>query len=301
MSILIEAATRALVQGITGAVARIDTERCLRYGTRIVAGVSPGKGGEAVHGVPVYDSVRRALATHPAEATVVYAPAAAVKEAVLEALDAGLRLILVTAEFVPAHDAAYIVAAARDCGARLIGCNTNGIISPGRCRLGGIGGIDPSEIYIPGTIGVCSRSGGMSAEISLTLKENGFGVSTCVSMGGDRITGMRMGDYLLLFEADPETEAVVLFGEPGTTNEQEAAELVARGRIRKPVLALVVGAFQERYPSGVSFGHAAAMIGSDTDTATAKRRALAQAGVHVCADLEDIPRLLHQRLPSGKD
>ena len=301
MSILIDAATRALVQGITGATARIDTERCLRYGTRIVAGVSPGKGGEAVHGVPVYDSVRRALAANPAEATVVYAPAAAVKEAVLEALDAGLRLILVTAEFVPAHDAAYIVAAARDCGARLIGCNTNGIISPGRCRLGGIGGIDPSEIYTPGTIGVCSRSGGMSAEISLTLKENGFGVSTCVSMGGDRITGMRMGDYLLLFEADPETEAVVLFGEPGTTNEQEAAELVARGSIRKPVLALVVGAFQERYPSGVSFGHAAAMIGSDADTATAKWRALAQAGVHVCADLEDIPRLLHQRLSSGKD
>jgi succinyl-CoA synthetase alpha subunit len=301
MSILIDAATRALVQGITGATARIDTERCLRYGTRIVAGVSPGKGGEAVHGVPVYDSVRRSLAAHPAEATVVYAPAAAVKEAVLEALDAGLRLILVTAEFVPAHDAAYIVAVARDCGARLIGCNTNGIISPGKCRLGGIGGIDPSEIYLPGTIGVCSRSGGMSAEISLTLKENGFGVSTCVSMGGDRITGMRMADYLLLFEADPETAAIVLFGEPGTTNEQEAAELVARGRVRKPVLALVVGAFQERYPSGVSFGHAAAMIASDADTASAKRRVLAQAGVQICAVLEDIPRLLRQRLPSRED
>jgi len=301
VSILIDAETRALVQGITGATARIDTERCLRYGTRIVAGVSPGKGGEAVHGVPVYDSVRRALAGHPAEATVVYAPAAAVKEAVLEALDAGLRLILVTAEFVPAHDATYIVAAARDRGARLIGCNTNGIISPGKCRLGGIGGIDPSEIYLPGTIGVCSRSGGMSAEIGLTLKENGFGVSTCVSMGGDRITGMRMADYLLLFEADPETAAIVLFGEPGTTNEQEAAALVARGSVRKPVIALVVGAFQERYPSGVSFGHAAAMIASDADTASAKRRALAQAGVQICAVLEDIPRLLRQRLPSSED
>jgi succinyl-CoA synthetase alpha subunit len=301
VSILIDVKTRALVQGITGATARIDTERCLRYGTRIVAGVSPGKGGEAVHGVPVYDSVRRALAAHPAEATVVYAPAAAVKEAVLEALDAGLRLILVTAEFVPAHDATYIVATARDRGARLIGCNTNGIISPGKCRLGGIGGIDPSEIYLPGTIGVCSRSGGMSAEISLTLKESGFGVSTCVSMGGDRITGMRMADYLLLFEADPETAAIVLFGEPGTTNEQEAAELVARGSVRKPVIALVVGAFQERYPSGVSFGHVAAMIASDADTASAKRRALAQAGVQICAVLEDIPRLLRQRLPSSED
>lgn len=296
MSILIDAATRVIVQGITGGVARVDTERCLRYGTRIVAGVSPGKGGESVHGVPVYDTVRRAVARHPADASVVYVPPAGVRAAVLEALDAGLTLVLVTAEFVPRHDVVDIVAAARAAGARLIGCNTNGIISPGRSRLGGIGGIDPGEIYRPGTIGICSRSGGMSAELSLALKDAGLGVSTCVSMGGDAVTGLRMPDYVALFEDDPDTEAIVLFGEPGTRNEQDVAALVAGGRISKPVVALIAGAFQERYPQGVSFGHAAAMIAGESDSATAKRRLLAEAGVHVAAALDDIPAILIERL-----
>lgn len=299
MSILVDETTRVLVQGITGGQARMDTERCLNSGVRVVAGVSPGKGGEAVHGVPVYDTVRRAVAGHPADATVIYVPAAGAKDAVMEALEAGLKLLLVTAEYVPAHDVADIVAATRRAGARLIGCNTNGIISPGKSRLGGIGGIDPSEIYAPGTVGIVSRSGGMSAELALALKDAGYGVSTCVSMGGDRVTGLRMADYVALFDEDPETEAILIFGEPGTANEQEVADMVAAGKVSKPVLALIAGAFQEQYPDGVSFGHAAAMIAGAADSATAKRRMLSGAGVHVAASLDEIADLLNAQLAAA--
>lgn len=300
MSILIDASTRILVSGLTGATAQVDAERSLRYGAHIVCGVAPGKGGASVHGVPVYDTVRGALAVHEVDAASIYVPPAAVRDAVLEALDAGIKLLLVTAEYVPIHDAAYIAHACRARNARLIGCNTNGVISPGRSRLGGIGGENPDEIYAPGTIGICSRSGGMSAEIGLALKQGGFGVSTCVSMGGDRITGLSMADYAELFEADPQTEAIVVFGEPGTANEQELARAVANGRIRKPVLALVMGLFQEAYPPGVSFGHAAAMIDSAQDTASAKRRDLAAAGVMVCASLDELPATLSNALESAR-
>ncbi len=296
MSILIDHATRVIVQGITGGQARFDTEWCIRYGTKIVAGVTPGKGGEMVHGVPVYDTMRSATVQHPAEASVVYVPAASVKAAVLEAIDAGIGLMLVTSEYVPLHDVVHIVARAREAGARLVGCNTNGIISPGKSKLGGVGGIDPAEIYTPGRIGVCSRSGGMTAEISLALTQGGFGVSTSVAMGGDLVTGMNMAEYLTLFEEDPDTDAVVIFGEPGTRNEQEVAELVRGGRLRKPVVALIAGAFQELYPAGMGFGHAAAIINTEGESASAKRRLLQDAGVHVAPALEDIPRLLRHAL-----
>jgi succinyl-CoA synthetase alpha subunit len=292
MSILIDAHTRVLIQGITGGQARVDTERSLRYGVHVVAGVTPGRGGDSVHGVPVYDTVKQALAHHIVDVSVIYVPAAGVKAAVLEALDASVPLLLVTAEFVPLHDVVYVVAATKDAGARLIGCNTNGMIAPGKSRLGGIGGENPSELYVPGTIGVCSRSGGMCAEIGLTLQEAGLGISTCVAMGGDLVTGMRMAEYVALFETDAQTHAIVLFGEPGTRNEQEVAELVRAGKVSKPIVALIAGAFQERHPPGVSFGHAAAMITDGTDSASAKRRVLAEVGIHVAQTLEDIVVLL---------
>lgn len=296
MSILIDGTTRVVVQGITGGQARFDTEWCIRYGTRIVSGVTPGRGGETVHGVPVYDTMRRALAEHPADTSVLYVPAAMVKAAVMEAIDAGIRLALVTAEYVPLHDVVQIVAAARRAGVRLVGCNTNGVISPGRSKLGGVGGMDPDEIYAPGRIGVCSRSGGMTAEISLALKGAGYGVSTSVAMGGDLVTGMSMAEYVTLFENDPDTDAVVIFGEPGTRNEQEVADLLRAGKVRKPLVALIAGAFQERYPKGMSFGHAAAMINSSDESASAKRRSLEEAGAHVATALEDVPALLRRAL-----
>ena len=299
MSILIDRDTRVLVQGITGGQARFDTEWCIKYGTRIVAGVTPGRGGESVHGVPVYDTVRRATAAHAIDASVIYVPAAAVRDAVLEAIDAGIRLVLVTAEYVPRHDVMRIVAACRRAGTRLIGCNTNGIISAGESKLAGIGGLDPAEIYPPGRIGVVSRSGGMTAEVGLALKAGGLGVSTAVSMGGDAVTGTTMAGYARLFAADPDTDAIVIFGEPGTRNEDELAALLRAGAITKPVVALVAGAFQERYPAGMTFGHAAAMISSGDESASAKRAALAAAGAHVAASLEEIPVILRRLLTPG--
>lgn len=296
MSILLDSSTQVIVQGITGAQARFDTEWCLRYGTRIVAGVTPGRGGEKVHDIPVYDTVRRATEGRTIDASVLYVPPAMVKAAVLEAIDANIGLIVVTAEYVPQHDVIGIVAAARRAGVCLVGCNTNGVISPGRSKLGGVGGMNPSEIFAPGRIGVVSRSGGMSAEIGLALKAAAYGISTSVGMGGDAVTGLRMADYVRMFEQDPETDAIILFGEPGTDNEQEVAALVRAGTICKPVVAMIAGEFQERYPAGISFGHAAAMITDISKSASAKRRLLREAGIHLAQSLEEIPDLLRQAL-----
>lgn len=292
MSILIGTATRVLVQGATGAQARFDIRYCLDYGTRIVAGVTPGRGGEMVEGVPVFNTVASALAATGANASAVYVPARGVKDAVMEAVEAGIRVLACFAENVPRHDAAAAVAAARSAGAHMAGFNTNGVISPGRCKLGGIGGDRAAQIYAPGRIGVCSRSGGMSAEICWMLSRAGMGASTCVSMGGDPIVGMRMVEVLKLFEADPETDACVIFGEPGGTHEIEVAAALRSGELRKPVVALIAGQFQERYPAGVSFGHFAAVIKGENDSASAKRRILAAAGARVATSLEEIPQLL---------
>ena len=292
MSILIDQGTTAIVQGITGAQARFDTEWCIKYGTRIVAGVTPGRGGETVHGIPVFDTVRRAVAGHAVNASVIYVPGLAVRGAALEAIAAGIKVILVTAEYVPLHDVVEIKAAAQRAGVALVGCNTNGVISAGKCKLGGVGGMNPDEMYPPGRIGICSRSGGMTAEIGLALKDAGFGVSTSVAMGGDVVTGMKMADYARSFQADRETDAIVVFGEPGTDNEEELAASIRSREITKPVVALIAGAFQERYPPGMSFGHAAAMITSGDESASAKRKVLAGAGARVARALEEIPGLL---------
>ncbi len=294
MSILIDQDTVAIVQGITGGQARFDTEWCIKYGTRIVGGVTPGRGGESVHGVPVFDTVRRAVDGRGVNASVVYVPGLAVKSAVLEAIAASIRLILVTAEYVPHHDIIRIKATAKRAGVRLVGCNSNGVISPGKSKLGGVGGMNPDEMYPAGHIGICSRSGGMTAEIGLALKEGGFGVSTSVAMGGDVVTGMTMADYVKLFQEDPETHAIVIFGEPGTANEQDVAALVRTKQVTKPVVALIAGAFQERYPPGMSFGHAAAMITRQDESASAKRQTLAAAGAYVALALEEIPVLLRR-------
>ncbi|SLN47638.1 succinate--CoA ligase subunit alpha [Oceanibacterium hippocampi] len=297
MSILIDEETRVVVQGITGNQGRFDTKLSLAYGVNIVAGVTPGRGGEAVEGVPVFNTVRQAVESTGANAAVLYVPLLGVRDAVIESVEAGCKVLLATTENVPRHDAVAAVAAARNAGAWLVGFNTNGIISPGKCKLGGIGGDDPDAVYPAGRIGVVSRSGGMSAEISWALARGGYGVSTAVSMGGDRTTGRSMSEYLELFEADPDTDAMVIYGEPGTSNESQVGEAIRAGRLSKPVVALVAGAFQENYPAGVSFGHVAAMIGDSADTATAKRRMLRDAGAHVVESLDEIPVLLKGLVP----
>ena len=202
MSILVDERTRILVQGITGSVGRVDTRLCLDYGSRIVAGVTPGRGGESVSGVPVFDTVAEAVERTGATAAVQYVPARHAAGAVVEAASSGLSPIVAIAENLPRHDAWRAAVAARDAGSVLIGFNTNGIISPGRTKLGGIGGPRPDDLFRPGTVGVCSRSGGMSAEIARSLASAGSGVSTCVSMGGESITGRTMAEYARWFEAD---------------------------------------------------------------------------------------------------
>ncbi|MFZ4758233.1 MAG: succinate--CoA ligase subunit alpha, partial [Burkholderiaceae bacterium] len=256
------------------------------------AGVTPGRGGETVEGVPIFNTVEAAVKATGANASAIYVPARGVVDAILEALDADVKVLLSLAENMPRHDAARAVAAVRRAGAYLIGFNTNGLISPGRCKMGGIGGDRAAEIFPPGRIGVCSRSGGMSAEICLSLGGAGLGASSCISMGGDPLVGMRLVEVLRLFEADPETDACVIYGEPGGTHEQEVADAVRSGELTKPVVALVVGAFQERYPKGASFGHVAAMIEGEHDSATAKRRLLALAGVRIATTVDEIPGLL---------
>ena len=295
MSILIDENTRVVVQGLTGRQARQDTENSLRYGSRVVAGVTPGRAGEEVLGIPVYNTVKSAVAAHRANTSVIYVPTAAIKDAVLEAIDAGIKVVVVTSEGAPRQTAAYLVAAAEEAGVMLIGPNTNGVISPGKCKVGGIGGVDPADIYAPGRIGICSRSGGMTAELALTLRHAGYGVSTGVAMGGDRIIGRRVVHYVRLFEQDPDTDAILMYGEPGSRNEPELADYLVRNGVKKPIIALIAGEFQERYPRGVSFGHAAAMISSDADSATAKRLMLAGVGVTIAKTLEDIPPLLAEK------
>lgn len=294
MAILIDETTRVLVQGLTGSQARADSANCLNYGTKILAGVTPGKGGQEVLGKPIYHTCRAALERHEIDASVIYVPAAAARDAALEALDAGIGLVLITSEGLSRQDMARIVATADAAGARVIGPNTNGVISPGRSKLGGIGGMDPSDIYLPGRVGICSRSGGMTAEIGLEIARGGYGVSTGIAMGGDRITGGTMTDYVKLFEADPDTDAIIVYGEPGSSNEADLARHLHETGLSKPVFAVVAGLFQENYPSGQSFGHAAAMISSDADTASAKRAVLAEAGVVVAESIRDLPALLEQ-------
>lgn len=296
MSILVDASTRILVQGITGQQSRLDTRAALASGARIVAGVTPGKGGEEVDGVPVYHTVAAALRDHPADASVVYAPALAARDAALEAIEAGLELVLIIPEGVPQHDFAAIYAAARRAGARLIGPNTNGVISPGRSRLGGLGGEDPRRCFLPGRVGIMSRSGGMAAEIAWTLRRREIGVSTCVSMGGEAMIGSTFVDLLELFEADDETEAVVLFGEPGTSHEEDAADFLAAGRFTKPLVAMVVGRFVDRMPRETSFGHGAAMISRGVGSPAAKVRRLEQAGAMVVERLSELPDVVERCL-----
>ncbi len=293
MSILIDQSTRVLVQGITGSQGRFDTEYCVAYGTNIVAGVTPGRGGQEVKGIPVFNTVRNAVDETAASASVIYVPAAGIKDAVLEAVDAGIKVIVALTENVPRHDAAICVGAARAAGAWLIGFNKNGVISPGGSKLGGIGGDRADKLYVPGRIGVCSRSGGMSAELSNALAAGGYGVSTCISMGGDPITGNVMVEYAREFETDPDTDGMLFYGEPGSENEQGLAKALQDGEITKPVVALIAGVFQENHPAGLSFGHVAAMIRSEDDSASAKQKLLKDSGAYVAYRLGEIPQLLN--------
>lgn len=293
MSILIGKETICLIQGITGKEGSKVASEMRKYGTSVVAGVTPGKGGQEVDSVPVYSSVKEALEKHPqVNTTGVYVPPFAVLGAVKEALENNIKTIHIIAEHVPIKDTAMIIALAKEKEARVIGPSSIGIISPGKAKVGSIGGADADRAFGPGKIGVISKSGGMASEVSWLLKKNGFGQSTVVGIGGDLLIGSTFADLLALFKEDSETDAVVLVGEFGGTYEEEAAEYIKTSGFSKPVVAFISGLFAEGLPQGIALGHAGAIIEGDKGTRKAKVEALEEAGVLIAQIPTEIPELL---------
>ena len=290
MSILVNRETKVLVQGITGRVGRAQTKWMLDYGTKVVAGVTPGKGSEEVEGVPVYNTVDEAVAEQGAEASVFFIPPAAVKDAALQTIQAGIRLIAVVTEHIPVHDVMEIREYAKDRKVRLIGPTTPGIITPGEAKIG----IMPGNMFTPGRIGVISRSGTLSYDISINLAEAGLGQSTVVGLGADPVVFTNIPELLELFEKDPETDLVVIVGEVGGTQEQSAARFVDRW-MTKPVVAYIAG---HNAPEGKKMGHAGAIIQTEGGMGTpqSKMTALRQVGVEVAQRPAEVAELVQRRL-----
>ncbi|MEH7333616.1 CoA-binding protein [Neobacillus drentensis] len=289
MAILINQDTRIVVQGITGREAAMVVGHTLAYGTKIFAGVTPGKGGQFVQGIPVYDTVAEAVQKHQVNASLIIVPPGFALDAVLESIQQGIKLIVVTTENIPQQDAVKLLHAARREGVTIIGPNTVGMINPkDRIKMGSIGGDRPERCFVPGNVGVISRSGGMTAETSWMVKRAGFGVTTSIGIGGDSLIGTSIKDLLALFEKDEETEAVVTFSEPGTSFEEEAAEFIKAGGFTKPLISFVAGKFTESLPEGTVFGHAGAMISGDIGRPSLKMKALREAGAIVVEEYDEI-------------
>ncbi|MGC8959645.1 MAG: succinate--CoA ligase subunit alpha [Chloroflexia bacterium] len=288
MAILVDENTRLVVQGITGREGEFHTRQMLSYGTKVVAGVTPGKGGQEVAGVPVFDTVARAVAATAANTSIVYVPARFAPDAICEAVDAGIALVVCITEGIPALDMVRVCEYVRRQGARLIGPNCPGVISPGRAKVG----IMPGHIHTPGPVGVVSRSGTLTYEVVDALSRAGLGQSTCVGIGGDPVIGTSFLDVLELFQADPETQAIVLIGEIGGTDEERAARYVAE-HVTKPVVAYIAG---RTAPPGKRMGHAGAIIEGGTGTAAEKIAALRSAGVEVAEYPAQVAELLARRL-----
>lgn len=287
MSILADEKTRVLVQGITGREGSFHTERMLEYGTNIVAGVTPGKGGTVHLGVPVFDTVNEAVSDAGANAACVFVPAAYAADAVLEDIEAGLDLVVTITDGIPVHDMLKCITMLERSKTRMIGPNCPGITSVGKCKIG----IMPGDIFMPGSVGVVSRSGTLTYEIVNELSQAGIGQTTCIGIGGDPVLGMRFVDVLPFFESDPDTKCVVLIGEIGGSDEEIAAEYIRK--MTKPVVGFISG---RSAPAGKRMGHAGAIISGRTGTAEAKLEALASAGVPVADTVQDIPMLVKSLL-----
>jgi succinyl-CoA synthetase alpha subunit len=286
MGIIVNKNTHAIVQGITGAQGSFHTKLMLEYGTKIVAGVTPGKGGNQIHGIPVYDTVEAAIEKHQANASIIFVPAPFAAEAALEALENGIKTVIVITEHIPIKDAVNVMAYAKQVKATIIGPNTPGIITPNECKLG----IMPAHIFKPGGIGIVSRSGTLTYEIAASLTKSNLGQSTCLGLGGDPITGLNFIDILKMFEKNSETKAVVLIGEIGGNLEELTAEYIAKQRYPKPVVAFIAG---RSAPPGKRMGHAGAIIMGKAGTAETKIEALRSAGVKVAEKPSDVARLVN--------
>ncbi len=288
MSILVDKDTRVCVQGITGRDGSFHTKGMLDYGTPVVAGVTPGKGGQEVHGVPVFNTVQEAVEATDANTSATYVPARFAPDAIYEAIDAGIKLIVAITEGVPTQEVLKIYNYLKGKPTKMIGPNSPGIITPGVAKVG----IMPGGIHKPGKIGVISRSGTLTYEVVDQLSSAGLGQSTCLGIGGDQIIGMSFIDLLPLFEADEGTDAVVLIGEIGGTDEEIAASYI-KAKMHKPVVSFIAG---RAAPAGKRMGHAGAIIAGGTGTAEAKIKALEEAGVSVARTPMEIPDLIKQRL-----
>jgi len=287
MSILVDSNTKVVVQGITGREGEFHTRQMLDYGTQVVAGVTPGKGGQQVAGVPVYDSVRDAVRQQGANVSAIFVPAPFAADAMFEALDAGVQGIVCITEGIPARDVIRVLRFAREADVWIVGPNGPGVTTPPRCKVG----IMPGNIFSPGPVGLVSRSGTLTYEIVAGLTAAGLGQSTCVGIGGDPVPGTQFLEVLRLFEADPETRAVVLIGEIGGADEEAAAQYIRE--MRTPVVAFVAG---KTAPPGKRMGHAGAIVSGSTGTAAAKIAALQAAGVPVAELPSEVPNLVKQTL-----
>ncbi|MBZ0279642.1 MAG: succinate--CoA ligase subunit alpha [Anaerolineae bacterium] len=284
MAILADKNTRLLVQGITGREGSFHTKQMIEYGTNVVGGVTPGKGGEWVHGKPVFDTVKKAIDATGANASIIYAPAAFAPDAIYEAVDGGMELIVCITEGVPILDMMRVYAHVAQSKSRLVGPNCPGLLTPGQAKVG----IMPGYIAQPGNVGVVSKSGTLTYEVVFALSQAGMGQSTCIGIGGDPVIGTNFVDVLRMFEDDPETEKVVLIGEIGGRAEVDAAEFI-KAHMTKPVAAFIAG---KSAPPGTRMGHAGAIIEGGEGTATEKINALLDAGAKVADNPEQIPGLL---------
>jgi succinyl-CoA synthetase alpha subunit len=294
MSILVDEKSRVLIQGITGREGMVRTRLMKDYGTNVVAGVTPGKGGQDIYEVPVFDSVKEAWSqTGPVDISVIFVPAALVKDAALEALDAGVKLAVLVPDRVPIFDVLEIARSAQLNEACFIGPNTLGLVSPGKAVLGMIGGRAERarEWFQPGHVGVTSRSGGMTSAISYYLTAAGLGQSTIIHVGGDAVVGLSHPDVVELYQEDEETKIIVMFGEIGSTQEERVADLVMSGKVSKPIVAYIGG---KAAKSGTRFSHAGAIVEGTKGSYASKVEKLKEAGVHVVESIQEIPQLALQ-------
>jgi len=286
MSILIDSNTKVICQGFTGAQGTLHSEQALAYGTKLVGGVTPGKGGQQHLGLPVFDTVADAVAATGADASVIYVPAAFCKDSILEAANSGVKLVVCITEGIPTLDMLQCKVKCDELGVRLIGPNCPGVITPGECKIG----IMPGHIHLPGKVGVVSRSGTLTYEAVKQTTDYGFGQSTCVGIGGDPIPGSSFIDILKLFQQDPKTEAIVMIGEIGGSAEEEAAAFI-KANVTKPVVSYIAGVTA---PAGKRMGHAGAIIAGGKGTAAEKFGALEDAGVKTVRSLADIGSALKE-------
>jgi len=286
MSILIDQNTKVLIQGITGRDGSFHAQKMLEYGTKVVGGVTPGKGGQEVAGIPVFNNVAEAKTKTTANTAVIYVPAKFAKDAMIEDIKAGIELIVCITEGVPVLDMLEVMSALKKTKTRLIGPNCPGLISPGKCKVG----IMPGQIHKPGNVGVISRSGTLTYEVVFNLTNSGIGQSSCIGLGGDSIIGMRFVDALDLFMQDKDTKAIVMVGEIGGEDEQTAAQYI-KTKATKPIVAFIAG---KTAPAGKRMGHAGAIISSGDTTAEAKIKVLKDAGVAVADFPDEIPQMIEK-------